>query len=190
VAGVLELFQRPGYSLFQEGIMFDSQLHRFDRRLSCHAGENILAYMDRAAFKAHVHEHLKPPMLACLQALDSDDDPPCLLLNDKELFFRVRGARDPLALKAATDDLPRLASGLVEAKDKAVKSATLLAPGNSLFPQPPPGQRFGDFRWTPSTLDTGKGPRRCGRRPRGGCQAGAATAIVDQFLRLLAEQAG
>jgi hypothetical protein len=60
---------------------------------------------------------------------------------------------DPLALKAATDDLPRLASGLAEAKDKAVKSATLLAPGDGLLPQPLPGQRFGDFRWAPSTSE-------------------------------------
>jgi hypothetical protein len=76
------------------------------------------------------------------------------------VWVKTRGAwslltitNDPLSLEAATGDLPRLAGGLVEAKDKAAKPATLLAPGNGLVPEPLPGQRFGDFRWTPSTSE-------------------------------------
>src|SRR5262249_29501927 len=57
---------------------------------------------------------------------------------------------DPLSLQAAREGLPRLAGELVEEKGKAVQPATLMNPRDGLLPRPLPGQRFGDFRWTPS----------------------------------------
>jgi len=57
---------------------------------------------------------------------------------------------DPISLEAATGDLPRLAGELVEDKGDAVQPATLVSPRDGLLPRPLPGQRFGDFRWTPS----------------------------------------
>lgn len=66
--------------------MIGKKLHQYDVALCRYALDNVRGYTDRPAFAAFVEDQLDPPVLAYLRALGGDEDPPPLLLTDRDFY--------------------------------------------------------------------------------------------------------
>jgi hypothetical protein len=65
--------------------MLGEKLHRFDLELTRHVLDNVASHLNESAFASYVGEWVEPAVLAYLQSLDGDAEPPPRLLSEGEL---------------------------------------------------------------------------------------------------------